>query len=211
MPRVSPQHREAQREAILKAAQWCFAREGFHQTSMDDVVARSKLSKGAVYGYFASKDDIIAALADSRHAAEDALNRVAMDHADPIAALKSLVRAYAADLAEKAGADRRRVQLYSWAESLRDARVRGGVLAGLEAPRGAIARLIASGQASGCIDKSLNREAVARTFIALFQGMVLQVAWGEKVDIDACMRVAEQYVDGLARPSARKAKGKRVS
>jgi hypothetical protein len=40
--------------------------------------------------------------------------------------------------------------------------------------------------------------------------MVLQVSWGEKVDIDACTRVAERYLEGLARPSRSKpTKGKR--
>ncbi len=64
MPRVSQQHRDERREQILAAARRCFLRDGFHATSMHDLFAESGLSAGAVYGYFASKDDVIVAIAE---------------------------------------------------------------------------------------------------------------------------------------------------
>lgn len=63
MPRVSEEHLERRRQQILDAAQLCFARKGFYETSMQDIFSESGLSAGAVYRYFKSKDDIIAALA----------------------------------------------------------------------------------------------------------------------------------------------------
>jgi len=64
-----PQSRIAteRREQILAAALRCFARGGFHQTSMAEVCAEAKLSPGSVYRYFRSKDDIIAGLAVAEH------------------------------------------------------------------------------------------------------------------------------------------------
>lgn len=62
MPRVSEEHLERRRKQILEAAQRCFTRKGFHDTSMQDVFAEAELSAGAVYRYFASKNDIIFAL-----------------------------------------------------------------------------------------------------------------------------------------------------
>src|SRR5258708_19234646 len=44
----------------------CFARQGYHATSMDDVVRESGLSVGAIYSYFASKEDLFLALSDDR-------------------------------------------------------------------------------------------------------------------------------------------------
>ena len=41
------------------AAIACFTRKGFHQTTMDDICEGAGLSPGAVYRYFASKDEII--------------------------------------------------------------------------------------------------------------------------------------------------------
>lgn len=64
MPKVSQQHRDARREQILAAARRCFLRDGFHATSMQDLFAEAGLSSGAVYSYFASKDDMIVAIAE---------------------------------------------------------------------------------------------------------------------------------------------------
>src|ERR1019366_6037828 len=64
MPRVSQEHLDARRRQIIDAARRCFVRNGFHATSMQDVLAEAALSAGAVYRYFPSKDDIIAAIAD---------------------------------------------------------------------------------------------------------------------------------------------------
>jgi AcrR family transcriptional regulator len=64
MPKVTQQHRDARREQILAAARRSFLRDGFHATSMQDLFAEAGLSSGAVYSYFASKDDMIAAIAE---------------------------------------------------------------------------------------------------------------------------------------------------
>ncbi len=36
-----------------------FCRKGFHQARMDDIAKQSNLSKGTIYCYFNSKDEII--------------------------------------------------------------------------------------------------------------------------------------------------------
>lgn len=63
MPKVSAEHLTARREQILDAARRCFLRNGFHQTSMHDVIREADLSIGAVYRYFPGKTDLIAAIA----------------------------------------------------------------------------------------------------------------------------------------------------
>lgn len=60
MPR--PDVRVARKNQILDTAAIVFAKHGFHQARMDDIVQESGLSKGAIYWYFKSKDDIIAGL-----------------------------------------------------------------------------------------------------------------------------------------------------
>jgi AcrR family transcriptional regulator len=54
----------ARRSQILDAAVDVFARKGFHKARMDDIVAESGLSKGALYWYFTSKDELIRAILD---------------------------------------------------------------------------------------------------------------------------------------------------
>jgi AcrR family transcriptional regulator len=53
------------RSQILEAATQVFSQMGLDQARMDDIVAASGLSKGALYWYFKSKDEIIAAILDS--------------------------------------------------------------------------------------------------------------------------------------------------
>ena len=64
VPRVSAEHLTARRQQILDAARVCFLRNGFHQTSMQDVIREANLSVGAVYRYFPSKTDLITAIAE---------------------------------------------------------------------------------------------------------------------------------------------------
>src|SRR6266567_1082028 len=54
---------------ILDAALVCFAKRGFHQTSMHDVSAEAGISVGLIYRYFANKETVISAMAD-RHKKE---------------------------------------------------------------------------------------------------------------------------------------------
>jgi AcrR family transcriptional regulator len=57
--------RQADRRAeILDAAQRCFARHGFHQTSMQDICAEAGMSAGNLYRYFPSKEAIIAGICE---------------------------------------------------------------------------------------------------------------------------------------------------
>ena len=64
VPRVSEAHLAARRQQILDAGRACFARNGFHATSMQDVIAEAGLSVGAFYRYFRSKDELIEAIAE---------------------------------------------------------------------------------------------------------------------------------------------------
>jgi len=61
----------------LGAAMTCFARSGFHLTTMQDISAEAQISVGLIYRYFESKDAVIAFMA-SEHM--DDLRRM-LEHA----------------------------------------------------------------------------------------------------------------------------------
>lgn len=197
MPKISERRRENRRQQILEAALACFSENGFHQTGMADIVRGSGMSHGAVYGYFQSKDDIIEALADDRHRSEAILNSAAEQAQDPIEGLRALVRAYAQWLTDPAGAPRRRVGVHGWAEALRSQRVHDRIVEGIDIPRAMIVAMVERAQRNGQLSRDLSADAIARSFIALFQGLVLQVAWGEDIDAESCVAVVERMLDGL--------------
>jgi AcrR family transcriptional regulator len=60
-PKLKPETLEERKAQILKAAWACFTRKGYNNTTMDDIVVESGLSKGSLYWYFDSKDDLFKA------------------------------------------------------------------------------------------------------------------------------------------------------
>ncbi len=64
MRQANAQLHSDRRSEILDAAKRCFARTGFHQTSMQEICAEAGMSPGNLYRYFPSKEAIIAGLAE---------------------------------------------------------------------------------------------------------------------------------------------------
>ncbi|CAM4403018.1 TetR/AcrR family transcriptional regulator [Paenibacillus tarimensis] len=52
------------RETVLRIAASLFLERGYHLTSMDDIVAASKVSKTNIYYHFKGKEDLLAAIVD---------------------------------------------------------------------------------------------------------------------------------------------------
>jgi AcrR family transcriptional regulator len=64
MRRANPQRQIDRRAEILEAAERCFVRSGFHQTSMQEICVEAGMSPGNLYRYFASKEAIIEGIAE---------------------------------------------------------------------------------------------------------------------------------------------------
>jgi AcrR family transcriptional regulator len=64
VPKIAEQARAARREQIIAAGLACFARSGYHATTMADVAAQAGVSKGTPYLYFDSKEALFLALAE---------------------------------------------------------------------------------------------------------------------------------------------------
>ena len=63
-PDSSPRDPDGTRGRILDAALEKFAGQGYHDTRMDEIVARSGTSKGAIYFHFPNKERLFLALVD---------------------------------------------------------------------------------------------------------------------------------------------------
>jgi AcrR family transcriptional regulator len=66
MPKVSAEYKERKRLSIMESALKCFGEKGYHSTTMDDIVAYSNMSKGLIYNYFKSKEELYISLMDER-------------------------------------------------------------------------------------------------------------------------------------------------
>jgi AcrR family transcriptional regulator len=199
MPKVSQAHRDARRQQIIEAASDCFAREGFHRTTMQDIVQQSGLSPGAIYRYFVSKDAIIEAMADERHAWERSLIAAARDQHEIEHFLQMLAQPFFDSLRDDGERRRRRLGVQLWAEALRSPRLLEIVREGVDEPRRLLTERLTAAQAQGDLPAKLAPDAVARVIIALFQGFILQQAWDEQIDIDAYVEVVVAAFEALLR------------
>ena len=64
MPRRAKVEAERTRERILASALALFVRKGYEKTTFNDIAARLKMTKGAVYWHFDSKEALLMALVD---------------------------------------------------------------------------------------------------------------------------------------------------
>ncbi len=64
MPRVVPEYKEQARRRIIEAAGAVFIERGYYQSTMDDIASAMEVSKGAIYQYFRSKEQLFYSVID---------------------------------------------------------------------------------------------------------------------------------------------------
>lgn len=69
MPKVVPEYKEEAKSKIVEAARIVFAKKGYHDATMDDVAKEVGVSKGALYSYFKSKEDLLKEITLESHQA----------------------------------------------------------------------------------------------------------------------------------------------
>ncbi len=197
MPRVTREHLDARRRQIMDGAIECFARQGFHRTTMQDIVAASGLSAGALYRYFRAKEDIVAAIAEEHHAEEAAALARADASVEVGEALRQLVQVSLGRLDDDGERRWRRVTVQLWAEALRDERVMSIVRSGLDEPLESLAATFQRARHKGQIDPAFDPGGLARVCAALFQGLVLQQAWDPTLDFAPYVDTVRALIDAL--------------
>jgi AcrR family transcriptional regulator len=208
MPRVKPEHKEERCAQIVAAARTCFARAGFHRTTLQDVFAEAKLSAGCVYNYFRSKEDLVLAIAEERHHDEQQVIAHASSGQDPIEGLRSIAQHFADTYLKEEGRERRHIAIQTWAEAVQNRAILRAVIAGFEEPKTQIAKLIRRGQTLGKLSRTVDAEATARTMIAMFHGFILQKLWEPGFDPAVGFAVFERFLDSLSAESDRRIVGK---
>ncbi len=174
MPRVTEQHREARRRQIIDAARRCFSRNGFHATSMQDVLREADLSAGALYRYFRSKTEIIAAVA------EDVLGPVTGEianvlHTEPVPPLADSMAIVLGTVEAQSGEDGiLRVAVQVWGEALREPALGEFVDTTYRRFRSLFVQLAERARQAGHLPSSADPEQVGAVLFGLVPGYALQ-------------------------------------
>ncbi|MFE9323722.1 TetR/AcrR family transcriptional regulator [Nocardia sp. NPDC052278] len=174
MPRVSAEHLERRRQQILDAAQLCFARKGFYETSMQDIFTESGLSAGAVYRYFKGKNDIIAALATDTTVELRATMTRAI-RSDPLPTPAQVLRIVAEYMVAHSGPDGHvRLAPQAWALALVDDEAAEYVKSAVLAMRDRWTEYTERMVQVGWLPPDTDIHAVATAIIGLVPGFMLQ-------------------------------------
>jgi TetR/AcrR family transcriptional regulator, transcriptional repressor of aconitase len=174
MPKVSQQHRDARREQILAAARRCFLRDGFHATSMQDLFAEAGLSAGAVYSYFASKDDVIVAIAEQNmRSVTDMIDVIAAERpGQPVGAVLADVMEILRAQDEQDGLSK--LTVIVWSEAVRNPSLAARFTALLAQLRASLAEVIQ--QTRGSLPGDVSADVLAVTLLSLVPGYLVQLA-----------------------------------
>jgi AcrR family transcriptional regulator len=173
MPKVTEAHLEARRQQIVDAAWACFARKGYHQTTMQDICQESDLSPGAIYRYFASKEAIRTAVWD-RHEkwARDVLERARSQAGQPRDTLEVIGQtmwlSYFSDPTFETMA---RVEIENWPETLRDKDLLEDRRKNLTFWRKLVTQLLTEAKEVGQLRANVDPASLASFFICAYEGL----------------------------------------
>ena len=195
-PKVSEQHLEERRNQIMDAAVRRFSQHGFHQTTMDDICAESEMSKGALYRYFSSKEDIVAAMYERSINQETPMMNEALEQNGPVATLVNLTEGIYGQLADPSARDGYRLAVQLWAEAMTNPRIYDLQMQEFELWTPVIAEVIREGQRRGEINEDLDPELVPRVIGGMFMGIVLQKSWDSEVNVGECCRIVQALLAG---------------
>lgn len=174
MPRVSEAHLAARRQQILDAARVCFARNGFHATSMQDVISEAGLSVGAFYRYFKSKEELVTAIAEQVIGmVSGILDEIRAQ--DPPPPIEAVMRRLLQTVDPQFGPDGVfPMALQVWAESLRNPQLAEFVRDVYGRIRGHFDDIARDQQAAGRLPADADPEAVGAVLFSLVPGYALQ-------------------------------------
>lgn len=190
MPRVSSEHLAARRRQILDAARACFVRDGFHATSMQDILREADLSAGAVYRYFPSKDAIVVAIATEAIEQVAAAFAAAL-HTDPLPSFASVLTTSFTTVERMERDDHTATIIVQvWGEAVRNDAVQSVLTGVVERMTDVISDVVRRYQDAGALNRATPARHVAAALIGLVQAAIVQRALFGPDSIPA-------YQDGL--------------
>lgn len=181
------------REEILDAAQRCFARSGFHLTSMQEICAEARMSPGGLYRYFASKEAMIAAIAERDRADVADQFRMMGEAPDFFQGLEAAARHYFVDrpleevvLCAEIMSESRRSAEVDRIHTAIEADVQKGLI-----------ELLQKAAAEGAISRKIDFVATANILMAMGDGFAWRRAADKSFNAEAALPIAMKMIRAI--------------
>lgn len=178
MPKVSAQYKEEKRNHILESALKCFGEKGYQATIIDDIVKDSNISKGAIYNYFTSKEEIYLQLLQKR--TDTFFEEMEEENAplkSSMAKLVNLFKRFKKQELKEEDQQTMRVYIEFWLYGSRQDDLREILAERYNRFIDYIVAIIREGQASGEMRKDIDPQNISRIFWAVRDGNVLHYSF----------------------------------
>jgi AcrR family transcriptional regulator len=178
VPKIGEAARAARREQIIAAGLACFARSGYHATTMADVAAQAGVSKGTPYLYFDSKEALFLALHEEWDCGAGARVNAAIaalpdgERQSPRAVLHAVAAAIAAHV--QAESETCRVLMEARALAAHEPAIAAAVRVADDRAHRQLESLIAAGIRAGEWPQGTDPALAARLFTAGLYGLMAQ-------------------------------------
>ncbi len=194
MPKTSTAAKEARRTQILDAAVRCFARRGYYETTIEDLVTETGLSRGALYLYYPSKEAMYLAISERWGCGlEEAIRARLTPDLSQASILQIVIEVNGEHV--QAEADACRILMEGWNLAYhipvlaeRNARQQAHSLA-------ALSQLLRAGIEAGEFRTDMEVETQARILMATLHGLMVQ--WHRQPGSVDWHAVAEEFIRGL--------------
>ncbi len=187
------------RQRILRASRAVFARRGFDAARMQEVAGEAHVSKGTLYRFFRSKEDLLlATVLDSFHEAAGAIDAREGVDASVRARLAARLEALAAAL--PALSAHMSVNFQAWGVAARDPEARARLFSALRAVHGQrlaeLLEILEGARREGLLRVGVDPSIVAMVLLAVFDGLLYRSIFDPKhADGDALRAAFTVLVD----------------
>lgn len=205
MPKLKPEELQSRHREIVDAARRCFLRNGFHQTTTDDICREASITPGGLYHYFRSKDEVIAAVIEaSARDAVDRLSELAESAANTRSSIRALAGSFSDALRDSETDDITRLDVDVWAESLRNDKLAEITRQGWAVRRDWLRALIDNAINEGVYSREVDPIGLANLIMSMWLGMRLgRLLWGDEFKPEATMQALFLMHSGRLVPEAR--------
>jgi AcrR family transcriptional regulator len=197
MPRVIPEYKEKAKDRIVEAAFEVFSQKGYHDTTMDDVAEKLGVSKGALYQYFKSKEDLYRAILNSRfHGLTDLMRSTAPGGGGFVETCQAFFDNLTKDPSDLGLA----FEIIS--EASRNPALAKVVRENHQETVEVIEKCLEDWKKEGSLRRDINMHRLTEGLVALYYGLMVSLAIGtEKQEVK---RTFAEFISGLERSMLRK-------
>ncbi|MCK6542427.1 TetR/AcrR family transcriptional regulator [bacterium] len=175
------QSEDIKKNKILSAAHACFSKRGFDTVTMDEIAREAGLSKGAVYWYFKSKDELILELIKNWiKLGENVLYKLSLE-----CPLEELIYKYPTYVIRELQLQHHyRLIFYLWSRSMENDAVYQELRKAMQEGRKKAIVFIQTAIERGFFKTDITPESFARMMDALFDGLMVQWHFNPALDIE---------------------------